>query len=175
MKAWYFSTDDMVLRYGDNRKIRTGITHTVDCEPILCKQGLHRSKRIIDALDCAPGNIVWRVELTGKIVHGSDKVSATNRKYLWGVDCNDILKDFARRCALDVIHLWDAPDVVISYLKTGSVKFRAVAEAAAEAAARDSARAARAAAWMAWDAEVDAAMAKQNNRLTQMVVRGKRI
>jgi hypothetical protein len=118
MKAWYFSTDDLVLRYGDNRKIRTGITHTVDCEPILRKQGLHGSKRIIDALDCAPGNIVWRVELTGRMVHGSDKVSATRSQVSVGRRLQRHTEaDFARRCALDVIHLWDAPDVVISYLK----------------------------------------------------------
>jgi hypothetical protein len=153
MKAWYFSNNSMTLKYGDNRKIKTGITHTVDCEPILCKQGLHGSKRIIDALDYAPGNIVWRVELTGKIVHGSDKVSATRRKYLWGVDCKEIFSNFARRCALDVIHLWDAPDVVISYLKTGDDRLKTVA----------------------WVAAWDAARKKQNNRLTQMVVRGKRI
>ena len=55
-------------------------------------------------------------------------------------------------CALDVIHLWDAPDVVIEYLKAGDgnlsaatgVAAWAAASVAARAAARD---AAGAAAW----------------------------
>ena len=30
------------------------------------------------------------------------------------------LRLFARRCALRVIHLWDAPEVVVNYLNTGN-------------------------------------------------------
>jgi hypothetical protein len=76
---------------------------------------------------------------------------------------------FARRVALDVIHLWDAPPIVKEYLETGDESKRAAAWAAARDAAWDAARdaawaaardAARAAAWAAaWDTAWDAAWA----------------
>jgi hypothetical protein len=169
--AWYFSTTDNRLRYGDNRLIRAGITHKVKCKPILCEEGLHGSKRIIDALSYAPGPVVWRVELSGDMDVGTDKVAATERTYLWGYDASDVLQRFARMCALDVVHLWDAPDIVVEYLKTGDESLRD----AAWAAARDTVGAA---AWAtagdaAWDAAWDAARDKQNRRLTSMIVRGR--
>ena len=50
-----------------------------------------------------------------------------------------MLRKFARLCALDVIDCWDAPDVVIEYLKTGDEFIRN--------AARDAVWAASDAAW----------------------------
>ena len=177
MKAWYFSTDDCRLRYGDNRIIKAGETHIVNCKPVLCKAGLHGSVRIIDALSYTPGNYVWRVKLSGEMAVGDDKIAATNREYLWGYNAESILRKFARLCALDVIHLWDAPNIVIEYLKTGDESLRAAARAAAGAAAGAAARdaagaAARAAAWAAARAAArDAAWAKFNKRLTKMVLK----
>ena len=52
------------------------------------------------------------------------------------------IRRFARQCALDVIHLWNAPPIVKRYLKTGNEKLRDAAWAAAWAAAGDAARAA---------------------------------
>lgn|GEM_PF-1068147 len=161
MKAWYFSQNDCKLQYGDGRTIKAGVTHTVACEPILCKQGLHGSVKPLDALEYAPGGMVWRVDLGGDMVIGDDKIAATERKYLWGYDATPILRKFARLCALDVIDMWDAPDVVIQYLKTGNDDLRVVARAAerdARAAAWTDARAADRAAWAAWDAWWDAAL-----------------
>jgi hypothetical protein len=165
MKAWYFSNSDCTLRYGDNRKIEAGVTHTVDCEPIMCRQGLHASVDILDALEYAPGPYIWRVNLSGEIIKGDDKCVATSREYLWGFDATEILRKHARMSALDVIHLWDAPGVVVRYLKTGDGSIRAAAWAAAWgaawAAARDAAcDAARAAAWGA-----------KSDRLYRMVLR----
>lgn len=151
MKAWYFSTEDLKLRHGDGRLIKVGATHKVDCEPALCEYGLHASKRPIDALQYAPGPIIWRVELGGKIVKGDDKLCATSRKYLWGFDTTTMLREFARKCALDVIHLWDAPEVVKTYLTTGDESLWAAARAAA------------------WDAAWDA----QNRRLLAMIRKAK--
>src|SRR5690606_19611648 len=122
------------------------------------------------ALGYAPGPILWRVELGGTIVTGDDKVCATERTYLWGVDASECLREFARKCALDVIHLWDAPELVVRYLKTGDESIRAAARPAAWDAAWAAARAAAwdAAAWAAarataraaaWDAAKEAARA----------------
>ena len=136
MKAWYFSDESRRLRYGDGRKIAVGVKHTVDCVPVLCKSGLHASVRAIDALEYAPGPIIWRVELGGTINHENDKCSATKRTYVaGGVDATETLRAFARACALDVVHLWDAPQVVKDYLVTGDESLRASAWAAAMAAA----------------------------------------
>ena len=164
--GWHFTDSSECLRYNDGRKIVVGETHTVTCKPSLCEQGLHASKRAIDALQYAPGPILFRVALAGKIVEGEDKAVATKRTYLARVDAEPILREFARKCALQVIHLWDAPAIVREYLETGNEQIRAAARDAARDAARgaawDAARdAARAAAW-------DAARAAQAEMLEQM-------
>ena len=42
-----------------------------------------------------------------------------------------VLRAFARRCALDVLHLWpDAPAIVREYLETGDESIRSAAESA---------------------------------------------
>ena len=63
-------------------------------------------------------------------------------------------REFARWCALQVIHLWDAPDVVREHLETGDEKLRNAARNAARNATR---KAARAAANAAADAAANAA------------------
>lgn len=149
MKAWYFSTADKKLRYGDKREIAVGVIHEIEGNPVLCEHGLHGSVDILDALGYAPGPVIWRVELSGNMDKGDDKIAAQKRTYLsGGIDISDVLHKFARMCALDVVHLWDAPDIVVRYLKTGDESIRAAAWAGAEAAARE----------------------KQSRRLTRMVL-----
>jgi hypothetical protein len=103
------------------------------------------------------------VTLSGDVVHGHDKSAASARTYIARIDATDLLWRHARLCALDVIDLWDAPDVVRQYLRTGDENKRDAASAAAWDAARDAARdaawaAARDAAWAAArDAARDAA------------------
>jgi hypothetical protein len=118
--------------------------------------GLHASPDAFDALQYAPGSLLHRVELDGDIVsHGSpvDKFAARRRKIVATIDAESLLWEYARKCALSVIHLWDAPEVVNRYLETGDESLRAAARAAAWDAARD-------AAWdAAWAAARDAARA----------------
>ena len=202
MKAWYFSSGDRRLRHGDGREIRIGETHAVRGDIELCSHGLHASKKAIDALTYAPGPIVYRVELSGNIEEGYDKIVAQKRTYLsGGIDVSETLRKFARMCALDVIDMWEAPDIVIRYLTTGDKSTRAsafdaawavasdaawdaewaAAKAAAHSAGRNAAcYAARAAAWdsamaatreAACIAEQDEARIKQNKRLTSMIAR----
>jgi hypothetical protein len=167
VKAWYFAANNNKLRYGDGREIKVGETHSVEGKSKLCEHGLHASKRLIDALQYAPGSIIYRVELSGTMDVGNDKIAATHRKYIACIDGEELLRKFARKCALDVVHLWDAPDIVIKYLKTGDDTIRSAAWDAAWDAVRDAAwdsawdaawTAARAAARAtAWDAARDAA------------------
>jgi hypothetical protein len=117
----------------------------------MCETGLHASRRVIDALQYAPGPTICRVTCR-RIVdeHKNDKLVCWERRIDWRIEnADDLLRAFARKAALSVIHLWDAPAIVKQYLETGDESIRA----AAWAAARDAARAA------AWDAARDAAWA----------------
>ncbi len=150
VKAWHFVAANRKLGYGDSRVVKAGRTYKYKGdEPIeLCLRGMHASRRVIDALQYASSNIICRVELSGDIIEGNDKLVATERKVLWMMDCERVMRPFARQCALDVAHLWDMPDIVRRYLETGDESIRDAARAAARDAARAAARdAARAAAW----------------------------
>ena len=157
MLAWHFVGE--TLR--DGRPVpKDDETLAHDGKIKLCSSGLHASKRIIDALQYAPGSTVCRVRLGGQIIEGGDKLVASERTILWRVvDAEHTLRKFARKCALDVTHLWDAPDVVVHFLKSGKEELRDAARDAAWAAAWAAARAAARDA--AWDA--------QNRRLTAMI------
>jgi len=63
------------------------------------------------------------------------------REYLWIADATEALRAYARWCALQVIGLWDAPDVVRRYLADG------------EEGIVQHARSAAYAAYAAWDDE----------------------
>jgi hypothetical protein len=121
----------------------------------MCVTGLHASERIIDALGYAPGAMICRVECGGKVMRDTDKMICTRRTILWRVSGEALLREFARACARDVLHLWDAPDVIKQYLESGDEQLRAAAMAAAWDA-RDAAWDARDAAWDARDAAWDA-------------------
>jgi hypothetical protein len=173
---WHFCRvdNDGVARlgYDDNREVRLGETLRVDGEPVLCEHGLHASKRLIDALGYANDNrlSLCRVALGGIVKHDDDKSVANERTVvaMLDVDATDeLLHDFARWSALQVIHLWDAPRVVRQYLETGDEQLRAAARDAAWAAAWAAAgAAARDAAWAAAGAAArDAAWAAQATEL----------
>ena len=173
MKAWHFVGDKL----RDGRPVPAdGVTLKHKGELSLCESGLHAYVRLMDALQYAPGATICRVEMGGQIIKDDDKMVASERTILWRIDGEQLLREFARRCALDVIHLWKAPEIVARYLKTGDESIRDAAGAAAWAAAGD---AARAAAWAAARAAaIDAAMAaawaaqrlNQTRRLTCMVM-----
>ena len=128
MKAWHFVND--TLR--DGRPIPPDGEWLVhNGELVMCESGLHASVRLIDALKYAPGYTICRVEVDGKIIKDDDKLVATRRKILWRVDGEQVLRAFARWCALQVVHLWDAPDIVGEYLITGREDIRAEARDAA--------------------------------------------
>jgi hypothetical protein len=169
--AWHFTAD--TLR--DGRPIPPvgeWLIHNGKVE--MCARGLHASRSALDALQYAPGGTLHRVECEGIVAEDSDKLVCRRRRIVATIcesRMDQVLRAFARRCALDVIDKWDAPEVVRRYLETGDESIRAAARAAALDAALDAARAAawdaaRAAAWAAardaaraaaWDAARDAA------------------
>jgi hypothetical protein len=101
MKAFYFSDEDRKLRYMDNRQIEVGETHFVEGEIEISKNGLHASTRLLDALFCAPGPILYHVELGGRIKHSFDdsQVCASERTYLAEFDATEVLIEFTRELA----------------------------------------------------------------------------
>ena len=113
----------------------------------LRESGLHASKHPFDALKYAPGPNLALVEAEGHIVHGHDKLCASRRRVIARFDASELLRTFARKQALSVVHLWDAPQIVREYLETGNESKRSAAESAAwsawsaaESAARDTFR-----------------------------------
>jgi hypothetical protein len=172
---WHFATikdGQPIMRNGT--LIEIGKRYEIEGDPVLCKRGYHGSLRAIHALEYAPGPWVSLRPLEG-VIAGDDKVVGKAYTQQPGVDATPALREFARWCALQVIHLWDAPQVVIDYLTTGDESLRDAARVAAwdesmaaawdaaldesRNAARDVARAAaRNAAWdAAWDAARNAA------------------
>jgi len=111
MLAWHFLPHNKRLGYGDNRVVQAGKTYRLKSGiPTLCRNGMHGSRRLIDAIHYAPGDIVCRVDITGDIRTSSDKIVGRNRKVLWMLDVANVLHEFACRCAEDVFSLVDKKD-----------------------------------------------------------------
>lgn len=181
--AWHFVGNNL----RDGRPVPAdGVTLKHDGPIKLCSKGFHASLRLIDALVYASGSTICRARMSGNILYGDDKLVASERTILWRIDGEKILQEFARLCALQVIHLWDAPDVVRKYLETGDKELRGAARNAiltADAARGAARNAARDATWTG-DAECTAicaadaarkaagkdALEAQNKKLTEMVM-----
>lgn len=163
MYAWHFLKADRRLAYPPHTPVVVGQELTVDPDKLeLCTYGLHASVRALDALGYAPGPVICRVKLGGRILEGNDKICASERTVIAMANAAKTLRAFARSCALDVIDNWAAPAVVREYLETGNEDLRSAAWAASESAAESAAAeaAARSAAWSAvWAATRSAAWA----------------
>jgi len=149
--GWHFTGDKL----RDGRPIPpVGEWLKHDGDVAMCKSGLHLSKHPYDALKYAPEATLHRVRGRGDIIESDDKIVCRERVILWTIPTETmqtLLWDYARWCALQVVHLWDAPDVVVKYLKTGDESLREAARAAAWTA--------RAASWAAWTASRTASRA----------------
>jgi hypothetical protein len=131
MLGYHFTAD--TLRDGRPiPPIGEWLEHTGPIVP--CKSGLHASEHPFDALQFAPGSMLHHVELEGDLVpHGDpvDKWVGRRRRRNATIDATDLLREFARWCALQVVDLWDGPPVVREYLETGDETKRETARAAA--------------------------------------------
>jgi hypothetical protein len=184
MRAYHFTSDK--LRNGRPiPAVGEWLKHEGEIEP--CKSGLHASEHPLDALKYAPGPFLHLVELEGDLKsHGNpvDKWVGRRRKIIATVNMEELLKKFARWCALQVAHLWDAPQVVREYLETGEKSLRKEAyetadEAAYWAANEAAARAAAEAAYWAvilaaaeaayWAAQADNNPSKYRDKFQKMV------
>jgi len=74
----------------------------------------------LGALSIAQGSFVHRVRCSGEITKNNNyAVFSQCTTVSGGINVRETLHHFARLCALDVIHLWDAPRSIIHYLRTG--------------------------------------------------------
>lgn len=113
MEAWHFAMPG--VRPGDDLG-----TFPTEMSNIEGKYEVYAGRRLLDALGHAIGPVVCRVRRSGK-----------HLQCLWTANADAVLWRFARRCALDVVDLWDAPDSVVRYLRTGRDPLRETAVAAA--------------------------------------------
>ena len=156
--AWWFAASDVLPR-GDGRRVVIGERLRVDPPLVLCGRGLHWSRHPFDALQFAPGSLLYQVQPGGEIIEDSDKGCSTERTALAVRDATEMLRAFARAEARRVLHLWDAPEIVRRFLDTGDESIWAAARDAARAATWPTASAlSRDATWAAtWDAASAAA------------------
>ena len=98
--------------------------------PDCCDKPAHSTP--LAALSYSAANQVCRVVCADPPVGGR----CTPKSALWCYDATPVYRAFAREEALRVAHLWDAPPIVLQYLRTGDESIRVAAEAAAWDAAR---------------------------------------
>ncbi len=163
---WFATAKRTVPR--TNEPLEVGRTYRQAGPLVLCQKGLHGSIKLRDALSYASSSILTRCSFSGEILHGDDKLCATERTVLWIGDIEPILHEAACIFAEGALRVakvtdprsWAAIEAKRKWLRGEiTAKELAAAGAAAWDAARDAARdaagaAARAA---AWDAARDAA------------------
>ena len=134
IKAWWFGN---TLRYDDGRVAEKNAEHSIgsDETPECCSCGMHASVSLCDALRYANGcTMLWRVEISGDVDKGDNKISGRHRRYLAGCDVEKVLRRFACDCALDVLPD-DAPPIILRYLTEMREEDRRAAYRAADWAA----------------------------------------
>ena len=168
VKAWHWVKDDWTLR--DGQKLEVGKTYTVEDNLVMCERGLHASRKILDALQYAPGSICCRVTCWKIEQEDNDKLVCHKRRVEWAIDATNILHEFACQVAEKALkaaivtdkRCWAAIEAKRKWLR-GEINKDDLdaawdaARAAARAAARDAAWAAASAA--AWAAARDATWA----------------
>jgi hypothetical protein len=172
IKAWHFICDDSTI-FTDSMKrplkVHRGqiLRHRGPLK--LCKKGLHASVRPLDALGYAPGTMICRVECSGEVVHGGDKLVCSRRRVLWAKDASRVLHEFAIWCAEEALEKVKDPDpkslraIEIKKLwldgKATDEELKAARIAAGDDAWGAAKHTAREAAWhAAWYAASEAAM-----------------
>ena len=110
MYGWHFLKKDQKLQFPPHTLVTAGQQLTIDLPIELCSRGFHASKKPLDALKYAPGPVICRVSLSGKIVHDNDKSVATKRRVIWLADATMVLHEFACLCAEDALKVANVTD-----------------------------------------------------------------
>jgi hypothetical protein len=97
--------------------------------PVSWQKGIHASVEPFDAIHYATGTTLCQLELGGTV--------ATEATIIKRIDAKSLIREFARKQALSVAHLWDMPEVVRQYLETGDESLREQSHDIADAARLD--------------------------------------
>lgn len=110
--AWHFLCWDYQTAYGRRRKnpLKVGDVMRTRRTPILCEQGLHASRRMLDALHHAPGPILCRVKVGGEIVEDHTKMAGQTRRILAMADVSQLLHEFACAVAEETLRAYGVTD-----------------------------------------------------------------
>lgn len=179
--AWHWAPNTLRTRYSDEA-IVVGQTLKAKGPLELCENGMHASLCPFDALQYAPGSMLCRVQLSGEVIKGDDKLCARSRKTVAIYDADHMLHEFACLCAeralkqtgvtderchraIAVKRLWLAGKASDAELAAAG----AAAGGAAWAAARAAARAAAGGA--AWDAARGAERQWQRDTLNALIAK----
>ncbi len=171
-RGWHWLPNDRMLRFGaDRRVLGTYDTRSATGDLVLCRNGMHWSPRVIDALNYAQGSVICRVECWGDTIHRGDKSASEHRQIRWWVDAERVLWawlcDEAER-ACNVAGVTDERSLGAIALRREWLGGRVVTDQewdAARSAARDGARsAARSAAWDAQNKRLEIAIRNEAKR-----------
>jgi hypothetical protein len=96
--AWHWAKSSLRTQHS-NERIVAGKTLKGNRPLELCDVGLNASLCPLRALTYAAGPMLCRVQLSGDILCGADKLCASRHKVLWIADADGMLNEFACRCA----------------------------------------------------------------------------
>ena len=157
--VWHFLRQNWETNSG-SIKTKVGDTYHVEPPIKICSNGMHGSRKVLDALGHLAGPILTLCEVWGEFAEQSDKIVAEYRRPLWGKDISTELNEWAccnAEVALLVAEIedsrcWEAIEAKRAWLR-GEISDKELDAAwhAAWLAARDSVGAA------AQDADRDAA------------------
>ena len=103
--CWHFLSDDKRLRWGTKEIVKVGKTYTATGPLKMCENGMHGSRRLLDALQYATGSVLCKVQIWGEIEEQNDKLVGRNRKVLAMIDATMMLHEAACHFAETVLKL----------------------------------------------------------------------
>jgi len=162
IRAWHFVRNGRNLR--DGQPLVVGKTYHHKGFVKMCHSGLHASRRVLDALQYAPGCILCEVEVWGDVVEDSNKLVGRHRTVLSATDVTNVLHEFACQVTEQMLgaagvedeRSWHAIDAKRAWIRgdIGDTELDAAGDAAWDAA---------------WGAAGGAAWDDLNDLLTSMV------
>lgn len=123
MKVYHFNNGKTLRDGRPLPPIGEWLEHEGDIIP--CECGLHGSVHPFDALEDAGGSQLDLCELDMDLkLCDSNKWVGRRRKRLCTINAHDILRAFARWCAITVVHQWSCPPNVMMWLNTADASLR---------------------------------------------------
>lgn len=86
---------------------------------VVARQGLHAGRHPYAALRLSRGDTLAVARLGGRIAERAGFLCASERTVLRTLDAGPLLADFARQCAQEVAHLWNAPVKEVAAWESG--------------------------------------------------------